>query len=247
MITYMGHGNHRHGRQPRTDSAEEQLVEPSRNCIDALENHLSESAIPRRPFWQWPPFRRALLVVMATGSAERPNPFPTSTWRICAHWIVGGGKSSRWPVTKTFSGDGSVTASDDPGTRGLTTFGWSNSRTRAMCSFVDPGAFPENYDSNGVPTFNTSRAERCVIDRFKAARQELECHVIIQHYARVLRNLPVFLFRDSSPWHANLLGYAQQPSCSIDRLLVHNRAAKTLIRHRTGLPHKRTVREAVPW
>jgi N-acyl homoserine lactone hydrolase len=57
----------------------------------------------------------------------------------------------------------------------------------------DLAHFRENYDSNGVPTFNSSRAETLAsLDRFKQLASNLKATVIIQHDARDIGKLPAF-------------------------------------------------------
>ena len=53
--------------------------------------------------------------------------------------------------------------------------------------------FHENYDSDGVPPFNTSRAESLAsLDRFKKIAANAKATVIIQHDARDVAKLPAF-------------------------------------------------------
>ena len=53
--------------------------------------------------------------------------------------------------------------------------------------------FQENYDGNGVPTFNTDRADSLAsIDRFRKIAANLKATVIIQHDARDVGKLPAF-------------------------------------------------------
>jgi hypothetical protein len=53
--------------------------------------------------------------------------------------------------------------------------------------------FYENYDGNGVPTFNTDRAATLAsLDRFKKIATNLKATVIIQHDARDVAKLPTF-------------------------------------------------------
>jgi N-acyl homoserine lactone hydrolase len=53
--------------------------------------------------------------------------------------------------------------------------------------------FRENYDSNGVPTFNNNRADTMAsLDRFKKLAANLQATVIIQHDARDIDKLPAF-------------------------------------------------------
>jgi N-acyl homoserine lactone hydrolase len=57
----------------------------------------------------------------------------------------------------------------------------------------DLAHFQENYDGNGVPTFNTSRAETLAsIDRIKKIAASMKATVIIQHDQRDLGKLPAF-------------------------------------------------------
>ena len=53
--------------------------------------------------------------------------------------------------------------------------------------------FHENYDGNGVPSFNFSRGDTLAsLDRFKKAAANLKATVIIQHDARDVDKLPKF-------------------------------------------------------
>jgi N-acyl homoserine lactone hydrolase len=62
-----------------------------------------------------------------------------------------------------------------------------------VLSTGDLAHFRENYDSNGVPTFNTNRADTLAsLDRFKQLAANLHATVIIQHDVRDIDKLPVF-------------------------------------------------------
>ena len=53
--------------------------------------------------------------------------------------------------------------------------------------------FHENYDTNGVPSFNTDRAATLAsLDRFKQIAKNLKATVIIQHDQRDIAKLPTF-------------------------------------------------------
>ena len=53
--------------------------------------------------------------------------------------------------------------------------------------------FRENYDTNGVPSFNTDRAQTIAsLDRFKKIAEALKALVIIQHDMRDIGKLPAF-------------------------------------------------------
>jgi N-acyl homoserine lactone hydrolase len=57
----------------------------------------------------------------------------------------------------------------------------------------DLAHFHENYESNGVPTFNTNRAETIAsLERFKKIAANLKATVIIQHDERDVSKLPAF-------------------------------------------------------
>ena len=57
----------------------------------------------------------------------------------------------------------------------------------------DLAHFRENYDGNGVPTFNTNRADTLAsLDRFKQIAKNLSATVIIQHDPRDIDKLPAF-------------------------------------------------------
>lgn len=57
----------------------------------------------------------------------------------------------------------------------------------------DLAHFSENYESNGVPTFNVNRAESLAsLDRFKKLADNLKATVIIQHEPADVGKLPAF-------------------------------------------------------
>ena len=111
-----------------------------------------------------------------------------------AQWISGGGKVEPLPADKDVFGDGSVvilnTPGHTPGHHSLLV------KLREKGNFLITGDlvhFHENYNSNGVPWFNVSRADTLAsIDRFKKLAQTFKATVIIQHDARVIGKLPAF-------------------------------------------------------
>ena len=57
----------------------------------------------------------------------------------------------------------------------------------------DMAHFRENYDLNGVPSFNTDRSQSIAsVERVKQIAKNLKATVIIQHDPRDLDKLPVF-------------------------------------------------------
>ena len=66
-------------------------------------------------------------------------------------------------------------------------------QTGAVLLSGDLAHFRENYDTNGVPTFNTDRAQTLAsLDRIKKIVAGTKATVIIQHDARDVDKLPVF-------------------------------------------------------
>jgi glyoxylase-like metal-dependent hydrolase (beta-lactamase superfamily II) len=111
-----------------------------------------------------------------------------------AHWIGGGGKVEPVARDKDIFGDGSVVMLDlpghTPGHHGLLV------KLKGMGNVLltgDVTHFHENYDSNGVPTFNVNRADSLSsLDRFKKLATNLKATVIIQHDPRDIGKLPAF-------------------------------------------------------
>jgi N-acyl homoserine lactone hydrolase len=110
------------------------------------------------------------------------------------HWISGGGKVEPLSGDKDVFGDGSVILLSTPGhTPGHHSLLVKLKDKGNVLITGDLAHFRENYDSNGVPTFNTSRAETLAsLDRFKQLAKNLNATVIIQHDARDIDKLPVF-------------------------------------------------------
>jgi glyoxylase-like metal-dependent hydrolase (beta-lactamase superfamily II) len=109
-------------------------------------------------------------------------------------WISGGSKVEALAADKDVFGDGTVVVLNMPGhTPGHHSL---LVRLREMGNVLitgDLSHFRENYDSNGIPTFNTDRAASLAsIDRFKQIATNLKATVIIQHDARDVAKLPAF-------------------------------------------------------
>ena len=123
-----------------------------------------------------------------------PKPIPNLNVANFAHWISGGGKVEPLPGDKDVFGDGSVIMLNTPGhTPGHHSLLVKLKDKGNVLITGDLAHFHENYDSNGVPTFNTSRAETLAsLDRFKQLAKNLNATVIIQHDARDVEKLPVF-------------------------------------------------------
>jgi N-acyl homoserine lactone hydrolase len=111
-----------------------------------------------------------------------------------AHWISGGGKVEPLPGDKDVFGDGSVVMLNMPGhTPGHHSLLVKLKEKGNVLITGDLAHFRENYDTNGVPTFNTSRSDTLAsLDRFKQLGTNLHATVIIQHDVRDIDKLPAF-------------------------------------------------------
>ncbi len=107
---------------------------------------------------------------------------------------VGGGKVEPIPLDKDVFGDGTVMMLNTPGhTPGHHSLLVRLPQMGNVLVSGDLAHFHENYDSNGVPTFNTDRAQTLAsIDRFKKIAANFKATVIIQHDARDVGKLPPF-------------------------------------------------------
>lgn len=110
------------------------------------------------------------------------------------HWIGGPGKSMPVAGDKDVFGDGSVTIIDTPGhTPGHHALLVKLASGRTFLLTGDLAHFRENYDSDGVPTFNTNRADTLAsFARFKGLAVNTKATVIIQHDPRDIAKLPAF-------------------------------------------------------
>jgi N-acyl homoserine lactone hydrolase len=111
-----------------------------------------------------------------------------------AHWASSGGKVEAVVGDKDVFGDGSVIMLNTPGhTPGHHSLLVKLKNMGNVMVTGDLAHFRENYDTNGVPTFNTSRAETLAsLDRFKKLAANIKATVIIQHDARDVEKLPAF-------------------------------------------------------
>jgi len=111
-----------------------------------------------------------------------------------APWISGGSKVETVPLDKDVFGDGSVVMLTTPGhTPGHHSVLIRLKEKGNLLITGDLAHFHENYESNGVPSFNTSRAETLAsLDRFKKIAAQLKATVILQHDARDVGKLPAF-------------------------------------------------------
>lgn len=129
--------------------------------------------------WDW-------LTATERAGSDNSKPF--------ARWIDGGGAVEPVAHDKDIFGDGRVVMLAMPGhTPGHHTLLVRLVGMGPVLLSGDQAHFQENYDSEGVPTFNTDRADTLAsFDRFKRLAKNLGARVIIQHEPRDVGKLPAF-------------------------------------------------------
>jgi glyoxylase-like metal-dependent hydrolase (beta-lactamase superfamily II) len=109
-------------------------------------------------------------------------------------WMGEGGKVDPVSGDRDVFGDGTVVMLNTPGhTPGHHSLLVKLKDMGNVLITGDLAHFRENYETNGVPTFNTDRAATLAsTDRFKKIAANLKAIVIIQHDARDVGKLPAF-------------------------------------------------------
>jgi glyoxylase-like metal-dependent hydrolase (beta-lactamase superfamily II) len=109
-------------------------------------------------------------------------------------WIKGESKVEPQGLDKDVFGDGTVIMLRTPGhTPGHSSLLVKLPQMGPVIIAGDAAHFRENFDSDGVPSFNYDRAQTVAsIQRLKEMAQNLKATVIIQHDARDVEKLPVF-------------------------------------------------------
>jgi N-acyl homoserine lactone hydrolase len=123
-----------------------------------------------------------------------PKPSAMANPEPFANWIGGGGKVEPVTLDKDVFGDGTVVMLDTPGhTPGHHSLLVRLKEMGVVLLSGDLEHFRENYEGNGVTTFNTDRAATLAsVDRFKKIAANLKATVIIQHDPRDVGKLPAF-------------------------------------------------------
>ena len=124
-------------------------------------------------------------------SPKPPANAPTAPF---AHFISGGGKVEPVPLDKDVFNDRTVVMLATPGhTPGHHSLMVNLRQKGTVLISGDLMHFHENYDSDGVPPFNTSRSETLAsLARLKKTAANTRATVIIQHDARDVGKLPAF-------------------------------------------------------
>lgn len=109
-------------------------------------------------------------------------------------WFGGGAKIEAVDADKDVFGDGSVTLLNLPGhTPGHHALLVVLKGKGPVLLSGDLAHFRENYDTNGVPPFNTDRAATLAsLDRFKKLAGNVKATVILQHEPGDVAKLPAF-------------------------------------------------------
>lgn len=113
---------------------------------------------------------------------------------MLAPWLKDGAPVERVAGDKDIFGDGSVRMLAMPGhTPGHMALLVRLQTTGNVLLTGDLAHFQANYDSNGVPDFNTDRADSlAALDRFKRLAGNIKATVIIQHEPGDVTKLPAF-------------------------------------------------------
>ena len=136
-----------------------------------------------------------LLIGAADWSAltASPPPFGVDP-SLAAPWISGGARVDTVSGDRDVFGDGSVVMLATPGhTPGHHALLVRLAGKGPILLSGDVAHFRENYDSDGVPGFNTDRADTLAsLARVKALARNVKATVIIQHNPRDVTKLPTF-------------------------------------------------------
>lgn len=138
-------------------------------------------------------FPRAKLL-MGKGDIDDMRGPNVARGKPLLNWLRGDAPMEAVKGDKDIFGDGSVVMLDLPGH----TPGNHGLLIRLQSSGIvllsgDTAHFRENYASNGVPSFNSNRAESLAsLDRLKKLAANLQAKVIIQHEPADIAKLPAF-------------------------------------------------------
>lgn len=142
------------------------------------------------------PFAKATLLIGKGDwdAVSAPNPAQGVNALGFTPWTKDGGKVEPLTLDKDVFGDGSVVVLRTPGhTPGHSSLLVNLKEKGPVILIGDLAHFQENYDSNGVPTFNTDRAQTIAsLERVKKIAEKLKATVIIQHDTRHIDRLPAW-------------------------------------------------------
>ena len=141
-------------------------------------------------------FPKSMLLIGAREWDAISSPAPPEGVNVkpFESWIKGESKVAPQATDKDVFGDGSVIMLRTPGhTPGHSSLLVRLARMGPVILSGDVVHFRENYDTDGVPTFNFDRAQTVAsIERIKGIVKTQKATLIIQHDARDVEKLPVF-------------------------------------------------------
>ncbi len=110
------------------------------------------------------------------------------------HWLSGGGKVEPIALDHDVFGNGAVMILSTPGhTAGHHSAMVKLAKTGPVILSGDAAHFRENYEVNGVPTFNVDRSQTLAsLDRIKKLVANAKATFIIQHDPRDVAKLPAY-------------------------------------------------------
>ncbi len=145
---------------------------------------------------QLTPFTNATLLIGKGDWDQITSPTPMQGANVAGFksWIDEKRKVEPLTTDKDVFGDGSVIVLRTPGhTPGHSSLLVRLKEMGPVLLSGDAAHFRENYDSNGVPTFNFDRAATVAsIERMKQIVANLKATVVIQHDTRDIGKLPAF-------------------------------------------------------
>jgi N-acyl homoserine lactone hydrolase len=133
-------------------------------------------------------------LLMGQGDVEGMRKPASERAKPLEHWLSGGGALEEISGDKDVFGDGSVIMLDLPGhTPGHHGLLVKLAKTGYVLLSGDVTHFRENYEREGIPSFNEDRAKSVAsLDRFKKIAANLKAVTIIQHEPEDVAKLPKF-------------------------------------------------------
>ena len=145
---------------------------------------------------QLPSFPKSILLIGARewDAITSPKPPEGANVKAFESWVKGESKVEPQNLDKDVFGDGTVIMLRTPGhTPGHSSLLVKLPEMGPVIITGDAAHFRENFETDGVPSFNYDRAQTVAsIERLKSIAQNLKAKVIIQHDARDVEKLPVF-------------------------------------------------------
>jgi N-acyl homoserine lactone hydrolase len=136
-----------------------------------------------------------LLIGKADFDALKTEPVPFGADpSLLAHWLKDGAPSEQVTGDKDIYGDGSVTMLSMPGhTPGSYALLVRLAKKGPVLLSGDVVHFEEQFKANGVPGFNTNRADSLAsMERLQKMAQALKATLVVQHDANDIAKLPAF-------------------------------------------------------